>query len=345
MRKLGIVVFSNHSGLGNQSLRLTQMIKPERIMHVDFAKLSKNKKQHPEWYQGFQGVTVEGFPSNHQCDVFLSGLTHLFVLENPLNWHLIKEAKRRGIKTYVHCNYEFCDNLKYVNLPTPDYFIMPSYWKIKEMQQKFGEDKVVYLPPPIDPNDFKEAREKNFKRHGTLRLLHIVGTLAAEDRNGTLDLLAALKETTAQFVLTIKSQHPLDAHYMVNDPRVKYVFGSVEDTQELYTDFDAMILPRRFGGLCLPMDEALMSGIPVIMPAISPNTELLPAKWLVPAVGWKQLMTRTMIDVYRTTPKQIAHKIDEMTEWDWEKEKTDAFDLAYETFRPAYLENEYNKLW
>lgn len=345
-RKLGIIVFSNHSGLGNQSLRLTQMLKPEKIMHVDFSTLSKNKKQHMDWYEGFNGITVEGIPTNKACDIFLSGLTHLFILENPLNWHLIKRAKQLGIKTYIHCNYEFCDNLKYTNLPLPDKFVMPSKWMIPEMQAKFGEDKVVYLPPPIAPSSFKEARDINFKRDNRqIKFLHIVGTLAAEDRNGTLDLLEALKYTTTNFQLTIKSQHPLPVNYMVNDPRVTYKFESTEDTQDLYKGFDAMILPRRFGGLCLPMSEALMSGLPVIMPYISPNSAILPDKWLVQARVIKQLMTRTMIDIYAVNPKRLAEKLDEFCEWDMELQKTEAFGLAHQLFAPGNLLEEYNKLW
>lgn len=345
-RKLGLVVFSNHSGLGNQSLRLAQMLKPEKIMHVDFSKLSKNKQQHPEWYDGFTGITVQGFPSNKACDVFLSGLTHLFVLENPLNWHLIKRAKQMGIKTYVHCNYEFCDNLKYTNLPIPDKFVMPSTWMNQEMRDKFGNDHVIYLPPPLDPRSFKEARDTNLARTGKqVKFLHIVGTLAAEDRNGTLDLLEALKHTDVQFSLVIKSQHPLPTEYMTNDSRVSYKFESTEDVQDLYKGFDAMILPRRFGGLCLPMNEALMAALPVIMPDIKPNNDVLPSAWMVKAKATKVLQTRTAIDVYAVKPIDLALKIEEVCEWNFEIEKTKAFEYAYDLYRPAYLIDAYNKLW
>lgn len=37
-----------------------------------------------------------------------------------------------------------------------------------------------------------------------------------------------------------------------------------------------MILPRKYAGLCLPMNEALMSGLPVIMTDIEPNNVILP---------------------------------------------------------------------
>jgi hypothetical protein len=49
--------------------------------------------------------------------------------------------------------------------------------------------------------------------------------------------------------------------YAVEDHRVKFDFGDPDDQAELYTDFDALILPQRYGGLCLPMNEALLSGL------------------------------------------------------------------------------------
>jgi hypothetical protein len=38
-----------------------------------------------------------------------------------------------------------------------------------------------------------------------------------------------------------------------------------------YKDGDVLVIPRKYGGLCLPMQEALAHGIPVIMPDIEPN--------------------------------------------------------------------------
>ena len=42
-----------------------------------------------------------------------------------------------------------------------------------------------------------------------------------------------------------------------------------------------MIMPRRYGGLCLPLAEAMTSGLPVFRSSVSPNNEL-PADWLIP---------------------------------------------------------------
>ncbi len=345
MRKLGIVVFSSHSGLGNQSRRITQLVQPERILLIDSSPFSQNKDQHPEWYEGFNGYIARGAPTDRAVDMFLKNLTHLFIMENPLNWRLVTRAHQLGIKVYFHCNYEFCDNLNQPHLPLPDKFIMPSYWMMDAMKQKFGVEKVEYLPPPIDPSEFKEARERNFARRGPIRLLHTVGTLAAKDRNGTLLLLAALEHTTTQFTLVIKSQHVLPTEYMTNDPRVTYKFGSDPSTSNIYQDFDAMILPRRFGGLCLPLCEAMMAGLPVIMPDISPNNALLPKEWLVAATKTDTLKTRALIDLYSVGVKALAKKIDWLIEQNLDIMKTQAFDLAHQEFAQSSLRSKYENLW
>jgi len=208
---------------------------------------------------------------------------------------------------------------------------------LDEVKNKYPD--TVYLPPPLFPNDFKQAREVNFKRSGK-RFLHIVGKWASKDRNGTKSLIEALQFTTSDFEIVIKSQHPLD--FTTDDHRVKFEVSNVEDQQDLYKDFDAMILPRRYGGLCLPANEALMSGLPVIMTRISPNNSVLPDTWLVDARVHDKLLTRMTLDVYNANPQRLAEKIDQFCNIDLGEAKGSAFqigmDYAADNLREKYEE-------
>lgn len=340
--KLGIIVFANDSGLGAQTRRLTYMLKPFRILVIDSSSFSKNQKQHFEWYDNFQGYRVNGFPTNKEIRVFIKGLTHVLVCENPLNFILMSEAKRFGIKVYIQSNYEFCDHLIH-DITLPHKFLMPSYWHIDTMKSRFGDDRVIYLPPPIDANEFNVSRETNFNRQGKRRFLHIVGTLAANDRNGTLALLHALQYAHSDFELVIRSQHELPPDYIIADHRVTYAIENINDAQQMYTDFDALILPRRYGGLSLTTNEALMSAMPVIMPNISPNSELLPKEWLVNARMIGTFIARSPIEIFETYPQELAQKIDWFTNNDIAEQKSRALEIAYESFSttkllPKYLE-------
>lgn len=341
--KLGLVVFANDSGLGAQTRRLCYMLRPDQLLAIDSSPFSKNVAQHWDWYDAFTGYRVHGFPKNNEIKFFLRGLTHVLVCENPLNVYLLSEAKRLGIKVFIQSNYEFCDHLD-KQLVLPYKFLMPSHWMIDAMKAKFGDDMVEYCPPPIDPNEFTIARETNLARTAPKRLLHIVGTLAAHDRNGTLDLLKALPFITGEFSLVIRSQHQLPDEYHYTDPRVTYQFGNVPTAEDMYRDFDALVLPRRYGGLSLTCNEALMSALPVIMPDISPNNQLLPSEWLVPATKRSEFFTRTMIDVYGVNPRALARKIDQLLESDLQAQKVKAFNLGYTEFASSVIKQKYDAI-
>lgn len=340
----GELVFSNNSGIGIQSRRLCYLIKPNRILAIDSSGFSKNKKQHWDWYANFQGIiTKHGFPTNREIDAFLKGLTRVFCIENPLNFYLLDACKTSGIKLYIQSNFEFSDHLNR-NLTLPTKFLMPSYWMIDEMKRRFGDDKVMYLPPPINPSEFTNAREINLKRKDKKRFLHIVGTLAVHDRNGTLDLIKAVEQTKEDFDLIIRAQRELPREYMSDNKKIRYIFEDSESVEDMYKDFDAMIFPRRYGGLSLSCNEALMSALPVIMPDISPNNQLLPKKWLIPAHKSHDFQARVVIPVYTSDIQKLAQKIDEFAISDLTEDKIEAFELAYNQFSETSLLPVYSKL-
>lgn len=345
VRKLGLIAFANDGGLGAQTRRLAQILKPERIMVVDSSGFSPNTRQHYEWYKDFNYFVCNGFPTNSDVQKFLPNLTHVLTCENPYNFNLVWYGQKQGTKIYCQSNYEFCDNLDKPYLPVPDKFLMPSYWKLEEMQEQFGKKRVIYLPPLMDVDEFKKVRDINFKRKGKPRFLHIIGTVASLDRNGTLDLLDSIKFTKADFELVIKTQHSLTMEYFFDDPRIKYEIGNIENNLDLYRNFDALLLPRRWGGLSLTTNEALVSGLPVIMTNISPNDKLLPLEWLVESEYKGQFQTRSMIDYYSVNHKKMAKKIDWLVKQDLSFIKTKAFLLGNANFSKEVLLDKYLDLF
>lgn len=344
VKRIGFIVFANNSGLGAQTRRLAQILKPDKVLIVDSSYFSDNKEQHFEWYKDFPSIISKGFPSNDDVLSFLDGLDVVFTCENPFNFNLVYWAHQRGIKVYCQVNYEFCENLSKPYLPVPDKFLMPSYWKIEDMQLRYG-DKVSYLPPIMDIKEFEEVRAHNLYRDGKKRFLHIAGTVAHLDRNGTLDLLAAVKLCKGDFELVVKTQHPLEMEYQVDDPRVTYELTNTKTNAELYENFDALILPRRYGGLSLTTNEALMCGLPVIMTDISPNRELLPASWLVPSRRKEFFMSRSLISVYEADQEKLAERIDYFVENLNIGIKHQAVDIAMKNFSDSALRWKYLDLF
>lgn len=346
--KWGLIAFANDGGLGAQTRRLHDLLQPIKVLVIDSTPFSKNKEQHFDWYPEEKTTITKGFPRN--CDIlpFLDGLTHIFTVENPYNFYLIHAARERGIKVICQTNYEFCENLSAPWLPVPDLFLMPSYWKVEDMEKRFGNNRVLRLPPPLDPEEFKEVRKVNLARSGKVRFLHIVGTLAWQDRNGTLDLLQAIKVSKGDYDITIKSQQPLPTEYEVEDPRITWIVGNVATNADLYRNYDALILPRRYGGLSLTCNEALMSGLPVMMTDISPNNRLLPASWLVPATQQGSFDGRTLVEYYSANHKALADRIDKWSDPQLMKplytQKKQAIQIAEDNFSPIQLAPRYRQL-
>lgn len=341
------MAFANDGGIGAQTRRLAQMLKPDRVMVIDSSGFSKNPQQHFEWYKDYNHFIVNGFPNNNDVKKFLPNLTHVFCVENPYNFGLVYWGQEQKTKIYCQSNYEFCDNLDKPWLPIPDKFLMPSYWKIEEMQKRYGYERVQYLPPPIDPKEFEEPRTVNMKRTGKVKFLHVIGTPAMQDRNGTFDLIDSIVKTKSDFELTIKCQHNLSMDVFLDDPRVKYEVGNAKDNNELYKDFDVLVLARRWGGLSLTMNEAMMSGMPVITTDISPQTEWLPRDWRVKSEHKGSFPARSMVDFYSADHQTLADKIDEFATMSREKlqeEKEFAFKLARASFSPEELKPQYLNL-
>ena len=339
--RIGIVARSDNTGLGNQTKELAKMLNPDKILLINSTSFNNNK-QHPEWYSEYNSVvTINGFPTNNDVENFLKGLDIVIACETFYNVAFIELAHKRGVKTVLQYNYEFLEYLQKQHRRLPTYLLAPSEWNLDNVIKLFGtKTNVIHLPPPTNKDLFSNAKQINLsKTHN--RILHVAGKAAAKDRNGTKTVLDMLKYSKAEYELVITSQTPIEHQY--SDSRVTISHANPEARESLYEGYDAMILPRRYAGLCLPMNEALLSGLPVFMTDISPNNKVLPAEWLAKSNKIDELMTRTMLDVYSADPEDLARIVDNyFNNKDKISIKNQAFDIGLknfdtETLKPRYL--------
>ena len=311
-------------------------VKPPKSNTISFNK----NKQHPEWYNGYDIQPVRGFPRNGDITSFLRGLDVVLTCETFYSNTFVSLAKKHGVKTFLQYNYEFLDYLQRPNQELPDTMIAPSLWGFEDIVDKFGsKSNIVHLPPPTTPDLFSKVKSNNISKDHK-RLLHIGGKAATFDRNGTNTVVEMLKYSKADYELVIKSQSVLNIK--CNDPRLKIEVGNPENREDMYGGFDAMVLPRRYAGLCLPMNEALMSGLPVFMTNISPNNTILPENWLVESNKIDQFHAKTIIDVYEGNPKLLAKLVDEyMENSNKVEQKEKAFDIGMNNFATENLKQKY----
>jgi len=305
--RLGIIARSDNTGLGNQTKELVDMLKPSKILLIDSTPFNKNS-QHPEWYSDYSCIKSNGFPTLQQIKLFLNEVDVVISCETFYDQNFARYAKRKGIKTILQYNYELFGNLASPNLPLPDILLSPSVWHIDHVKKLFGkQSKVIHLPPPTSPSIFSGAKEINISKDHN-RILHIAGKKAAKDRNGTETVLEMLKYSKADYELVIRSQSEIETD--IKDSRLTIEIGNPDNREDMYAGFDAMVLPRRYAGLCLPMNEALMSALPVFMTDVSPNNAVLPRKWLAESTKIDTFRTKSMVNVYDAKPDKLAKIID-----------------------------------
>lgn len=280
--RIALIARMDRTGLGYQTKALFDMLRPAKTLVIGSKPFNGNE-QNMEWfYTGdpdrFTAYT-EGFPTTEAVSWLLTDVDIVITCEVPYHDALYAIARERGIKTVLQPNAELNPHFRHKELDLPDYFFLPSTWYEKETRQ-LGVTTVVCPPPIALEADFKEIE----KEIGTVKVLHIAGKRALADRNGTDIVKKALKDFPG-VELTIREQSAED----------------FKEQKDMYSgDFHIVLMPRRYGGLCLPMYEALSQGLPVLMSDIEPNRTVLPPEWLMRARNYREIMTKRLIKAYQT---------------------------------------------
>jgi glycosyltransferase involved in cell wall biosynthesis len=306
-------------------------MQPAKTMVID----CPSAKPLPLHLDRFPNATViHGLPTAQDFQQWLQGLDVVYTAETGYGRALWSEAERLGVKTVLHANYEFLDRHD-----SPTLWAAPSMWHFDD----FPAPK-LHLPVPIELDRLTPNTAAEYTAAEAKRFLHIVGRPAVHDRNGTRDLLQALRYVTSEVVVTVKCQEPGYVSGMTGHTPDNVTLivdsGDVPNYWDNYTGQDVLVMPRRFGGLCLPVNEALGSGMPVIMPDISPNNTWLPPEWLVPATVKNSFRAKQHVEVYETQREALAEKIDQFATDAYTKAALTAREMAqslsWDALRPAY---------
>ena len=342
--RLGIIARCDNTGLGNQTRELAKMLNPSKVMVIDFSNHNPIP-QDPSIYNSYNTFHVDGIPTDEQLKDFFQDLDAVISCETFYNNNLPHIARRMNVKTYLQYNYELFGYLADKNIALPDVLLSPSSWYFEKVKQRVGNliDGIHHLPPPTTPELFSGAKENNLSKDHK-RILHIAGKPAARDRNGTMDVIDMLRHSKADYELVVHTQVPLKITQ--HDSRLTIITDNIENRQDMYSGYDAMILPRRYAGLCLPMNEALLSGLPVFMTDISPNNKLLPSEWLISSHDYGYIRTKTRVPMFQANIKELAGKIDDYINSNGKlQQKERAYQIGYENFSPEILSKKYEVIF
>ncbi len=256
------------------------------------------------WPGGPEGVVPPTPEEQRVINEFLDRIDVLYTAETPYWYWIFEQCAQRGIRTVLHFNYEYLDYLRDPTLPRPDVFLAPSLWHLEDVPAEFNAQ---YLPMPIPGWQPRQHPER------PLRFLHIAGMPMEEDRNGTRVMAAAIP-----LVESPKARFNVTGRYDMRslfdpDYRLRYSI-EVKEPWMPFAITDVLVMPRRFGGLCLPLNEALAMGLPVLMPDIAPQNLFLPEEMLFDAGPSTTLQTRAPIEVHEPVPEALAERMNELAE-------------------------------
>lgn len=220
----------------------------------------------------FPGATVVPFDGQQlpeaEMRAWLDGLDVVYSAETLYDWRLADWAREAGARTVVHVNPEFYRHAR-EDHPHSDALWAPTPWRLEHLPP---ETPVVPMPVALDRFEAMLPPEG-----GPLRVLHVVGRRAMADRNGTRALYRALRMLRVPVKVRVVTQ---DARLMP-PPRTpwvdaKVVVGGVPDYWALYEEAQVLVLPRRYGGLSLPAQEAMAAGLAVVMTDCAPQATFWP---------------------------------------------------------------------
>lgn len=291
---------ADNRGLGVQTVEFARHMHPGRVAVVDMGRHSPVSAR----FDRFPGAEVVklGEISESAIRLFLDGLEVVYGAETFYDDRLMTIAREMGVRTVLHSNYEFLSHIADPAQPRPDLFLAPSPWCF----DRFPQPRAL-VPFPV-------ARERlPFRRRTKVEtILHVAGPGTMFDRNGTRLLLESLRWVTHPCRVVIRSQAPLSLGRRDRPRHVELVHevADVEDYWRVYDGADALVICRRYGGLCLPLNEAASLGLPVIITDRLPESGYLPDAARVPVLRPQVLRTPVgRIEAAMANPRRLADRL------------------------------------
>lgn len=305
MTRLGIICRADEGGLGTQTWEYARHLNPDAVLLVLMDE--PRGQQLPERYQAvidgggrYFSITFPRARSTDELewDNFLSSVDVVLTAETFYREDFPRRAKRAKVRLVMHANPELWDG---GHKPTFDVWA-PTDWMVRKLP-----NGTTVMPMPVDRQRCA-YRPINFPPR---KLLH-VSAPAMLDRNGTTLLKQALVHCRMGFDLYVAGPEAPDKPAKVGKITVHGV-PDLRDYWQIYDDMDALVLPRRYGGLSLPMQEAASCGLPIVSLRLPPQKPWLHPLLSVPVEGVARArMKGGIFDVAHCAPRLLARALDDL---------------------------------
>jgi glycosyltransferase involved in cell wall biosynthesis len=300
--RLGIIARSEDRGLGLQTWEACLHLNPERVLLVE--PQPARWQRHRERYEQFETTRVKWdgrILDEGTCRRWLDGLDVVYTAETPYDERLPRWAAEHRCGVAVHANPEMLADKSAANQYVT--WWAPTRWRLGHLP--FGT-RVV--PMPVAADRFQPRNPANSDKPVTF--VHSAGHEAVNDRNGTRLFAAAVRDLEIDCRVRVFGQDGQLPKIRLR-PGLPYQIdvdvtpGGVANYWEQYEGGDVLVMPRRYGGLCLPVQEALAAGLAVVMTDVEPNSMWPGLR--VPVSGFCQMRARCgTVDVHEVDPADLT---------------------------------------
>ena len=301
-----LIARADNGGLANMLLPLAEHVRFDKILVV-FAGHTTRGLAHPERYQSLGEVRIcDRGPRATEMEWLTNGVEVVYTAETWYHPFILELAQRKGVRTVVHA--------------------MPELWSMHEASSEVWAPtpwRTDVLPPhtrvvpvPVD----RERIQHRAQNLSALTLVHVTSN-AMCDRDGTDLVLAAAPHLNFETEIRIigrndkydavKSMYCGLAHVQFEgafDGPFWELWNSTQAT-------DLLVQPRRFGGLCLTMQEAAARGLPIVTLDLNPQRSHLSTFNLIPSqpTGWTP-MKGGSFNVMTCDPLRLATHLNQLAQ-------------------------------
>jgi hypothetical protein len=309
--RLGLIVRTDQGGLANQTQQLAAVLRPDAVLAVDLP-AHQRRGDSQAHRLGHLPITATAATDSIPAPVlarFAESVDRLVTVEclyaPPPLWQTVNQATT----TVLVANPEL-----YADYPAHR-IIVPTNWRL----DRFPHGATV-VPHPVD---LTAAAPHARARTGPARTFLHVEAPAMCDRNGSELVAAALGLVTEPCTLIVRSHRdrrsgPL-ADTQVGNVRIVWDNTRPADWTACYhpADVDVLLLPRRYGGLSMVVQEAAALGIPTVMLDLDPQRAEGWPGWRVPGHRLRTMLMRGgEFDVHTCRPEHLAATVNALARGD-----------------------------
>ena len=292
---LAMIARADQGGLGAQTWEFARHVRPDKTLVVLVGHQTRGEADVGRYIDLGLEVQTCYLPSTEQEAWLLDGIDHLWTAETWYSPTLVHKARARGVVTTVHANPE-------MGVPEADRTWLATDW----LSHHFPD--AVVTPFPV-AGDVLQGSPVPMAR----TFVHVLSE-AMEDRNGTEIVLRAAELLTHPCRLLMMGKIPRNLHPIARVGQVEITWLGHHPGlyYQAWPRADVLLMPRRFGGLCLPIQEAFAQQIPVLTLDLEPQRRWVSESWRVPARRPRDVrMPGGLIQVFDCDPADYA------AHWAW----------------------------